>query len=134
MQLPRWHSCSNRCIYLNLHHEHSTIVPLVLGTFSVSIIPKFCIVFNDCFSTVTSSADSLPDTLPAFISNEWITLLGNSTYQYHTNESSDTHHTILQHLAPVPQQQFTSDVKFDSLQINILFQLLYIYQHRQFPT
>ena len=62
-KIPRWHPCSNRCIYIEIIHEHSTNVRLVLDTSSGSITPKFHIVFDDWFSTVTSSADTLSDLI-----------------------------------------------------------------------
>ena len=70
---------------MGVSHDHATNVPLVLDTTSGSITPKFHVVFDDWFATVTSTADKLPN----FNSKEWMNMFGDSTFQYNATESSD---------------------------------------------
>jgi hypothetical protein len=64
-----------------LAHQTSS-VPLVLKPTMGAITPQLLIFFDDCFPTVSSSSDELPD----FNSPKWAQLFGASVYQYPFNE------------------------------------------------
>ena len=51
---------------------------MVLNVATGYITPQFHVVFDDWFTTVTSTADTLPD----FNSPEWSQIFGDSHYQY----------------------------------------------------
>ena len=81
-KIPRWQTRSNRCVFMGFSPDHTTNVPLLLDSSTGTITPKFHVVFDDWFSTVTASADNLPD----FNSEEWMQMFGDSTAYYHADE------------------------------------------------
>ncbi|KAI2496717.1 hypothetical protein MHU86_17764 [Fragilaria crotonensis] len=60
-KLPRWKPRSTRCVNMGLSSKHASTVPIVLNPSTGYITPQFHIVFDDWFSTITSSLESLPD-------------------------------------------------------------------------
>ena len=76
-KLPRWKPRSTRQIFVGMSKKHASSVPLCLNPETGAITPQFHVVFDDSFTTVASSDDSLPD----FGSDEWHKLFGDSTYQ-----------------------------------------------------
>lgn len=58
-KLPRWQPRSRRGVFLGYSRHHSSDVPLVLNLQTGSNSPQFHLVFDDSFSTVTSTADDL---------------------------------------------------------------------------
>ena len=73
-QIPRWKPRSTRCVYIGVA---ATNTPLVLDSSTGSITPKFHVVFDDWFATVSSSAEDLPD----FESPEWKDIFGDCNYE-----------------------------------------------------
>ena len=63
--------------------DHATNVPLVLDPSTGSITPKFHVIFDDQFNTVTAREDEMPD----FNSDAWYKMFGDSVHQYHVDES-----------------------------------------------
>ena len=62
---------------MGLSPDHASTVPLVLNLDTGVITPKFHVVFHDCFTTVATSVDDLPD----FNSAAWLKMFGDSEYQ-----------------------------------------------------
>jgi hypothetical protein len=54
-RLPRWQPRSRQGVFMGLSTIHSSEVPLVLNTTTGSIPPQFHVVFDDDFTTVTST-------------------------------------------------------------------------------
>ena len=52
---------------MGLSPDHASTVPLVLNLDTGAITPQFHVVFDDWFTTVTTSVDDLPD----FNSSAW---------------------------------------------------------------
>ena len=77
-KLPRWQPRSIRSVNMGLSDKHASTVPLVLNVASGYITPQFHVVFDDWFTTVTSTIENLPN----FNSDEWAKLFGESSYQY----------------------------------------------------
>ena len=77
-KLPRWQPRSIRSMNMGLSDKHASTVPMVLNVATGYITPQFHVVFDDWFTTVTSTADTLPD----FNSPEWSQIFGDSHYQY----------------------------------------------------
>ena len=77
---------------------HASTVPLILNPSTGAITMAFHVVFDDWFATVPSGS------LPAFDSDEWQCLFGDSSYQYilnneappNTSESDSRSDTIAQ--------------------------------------
>ena len=77
-KLPRWSVRSSRQMYMGVSAKHATSVPLSLNLETGSITAQFHVVFDDLFSTVTSSESHLPN----FQSREWDELFGDATHHY----------------------------------------------------
>jgi hypothetical protein len=77
-KLPRWVPRSDRYIFVGFCERHASSVPLLLNPRTGSIVSNDHVVFDDWFSTVPTSVDRLP----AFGSDEWSKLFGDSTYQF----------------------------------------------------
>ena len=58
---------------------------LILDTSTGPITPKFHVVFDDWFSTVSSRVEDLPD----FNSNEWMKMFGDTLHQYCYDSTDD---------------------------------------------
>jgi hypothetical protein len=58
--------------------KHASSLPIGLNPGTGAITSQFHVVFDDWFSTVSSTAEQLPD----FNSPEWIAIFGDSEYQY----------------------------------------------------
>ena len=67
---------------MGLSPDHASTVPLVLSLDTGAITPQFHAVFDDWFTTVTTSVDDLPD----FNSTAWSKMFGDSEYQFISNE------------------------------------------------
>ena len=65
---------------LSLDHAHT--VPLILNLDTGAITPQFHVVFDDWFTTVTTSVDDLPD----FNSTACSKMFGDSEYQFIRDE------------------------------------------------
>ena len=63
--------------------DHASTVPLVLNLDTGAITPQFHVVFDDWFTTVTTSIDDLPD----FNSSAWFKMFGDSEYQFIKDEN-----------------------------------------------
>ena len=71
---------------MGISPNHATNVPLVLDITTGSITPKFHVVFDDYFATVTTETKDIPD----FNSDEWAKLFGNiDVSQFHADEPAD---------------------------------------------
>ena len=80
-----WKSRSSQGIFMGLSPDHASPVPLVLKLDTAAITPQFHVVFDDWFTTVTSSVDDVPD----FNSSAWSKMFGDSEYQF-TRDEDDT--------------------------------------------
>jgi hypothetical protein len=89
-KLPRWKPRSTRCVNMGLSSKHASTVPIVLNPSTGYITPQFHIVFDDWFSTITSSLESLPD----FNSRAWAQLFGESYFQYPFDDEDETEMSI----------------------------------------
>ncbi|KAI2507440.1 hypothetical protein MHU86_6932 [Fragilaria crotonensis] len=89
-KLPRWKPRSTRCVNMGLSSKHASTVPIVLNPSTGYITPQFHIVFDDWFSTISSSLESLPD----FNSRAWAQLFGESYFQYPFNDEDETEMSI----------------------------------------
>ena len=63
---------------MSLRPDHASTVPLVLDLDNGAITPQFHVVFDDWFTTIATSVDSLPD----FNSSAWSKMFGYSEYQF----------------------------------------------------
>ncbi|KAI2510752.1 hypothetical protein MHU86_3700 [Fragilaria crotonensis] len=81
---------STRCVNMGLSSKHASTVPIVLNPSTGYITPQFHIVFDDWFSTITSSLESLPD----FNSRAWAQLFGESYFQYPFDDEDETEMSI----------------------------------------
>ena len=77
-KIPKWTPRSTRCMYVGKSPTHASTVPLVLNPETVTILPRFHVVFDDWFQTVSSDIENLPD----FNDPAWKRLFGDSVYQY----------------------------------------------------
>ena len=84
-KLPRWQPRSIRSMNMGLSDKHASTVPIVLNVASGYITPQFHVVFDDWFTTVTSTIEALPD----FNSDEWAKLFGDSHYQFPFDEDDE---------------------------------------------
>jgi hypothetical protein len=76
-KLPRWTPRSTCTVNLGFSDKHASFVPLVLNPQTGCITAQFHIVFDDWFSTVSASADDLPN----FNDECWQRMFRDSTYQ-----------------------------------------------------
>ena len=67
---------------MGLSPDHVSTVPLVLNLDTGAITPQFHVVFDDWFTTVTTSVDDLPDSN----SSAWSKKFGDSEYQFISDE------------------------------------------------
>jgi hypothetical protein len=81
-KLPRWKPRSSRQMYVGMSSKHASTVPLCLNLDTGAITPQFHVVFDENFSTVTTT----PSDLPEFASPAWTELFGTSTFQYVLDE------------------------------------------------
>jgi hypothetical protein len=77
-KLPRWQTRSERQVHMGFSKRHASTVPLGLNSATGSITSQYHVVFDDWFSTVSSTTESLPD----MNSDEWKNIFGDSEYQY----------------------------------------------------
>ena len=63
---------------MGLSPDHASTVSLVLILDTGAITPQFHVVFDDWFTTLTTSVDDLPD----FNSSAWSKMYGDSEYQF----------------------------------------------------
>ena len=70
---------------MGLSKKHASTVPLVLNPETGYITPQYHIVFDDWFAAVATNADALPD----FNTLRWARLLGDSRYQFPSDEGDD---------------------------------------------
>ena len=54
-KIPLWQLRSQRCMFMGFSSEHASTVPLVFNPSTGTITPKWDVVFDDWFSTVTHS-------------------------------------------------------------------------------
>ena len=102
-KLPRWQPRSIRCMNMGLSDKHASTVPIVLNVATGYITPQFHVVFDDWFTTVTTSVADLPD----FNTPEWATLFGDSHYQYPFDDEEER--LIAESAASdLPTQQFVA--------------------------
>ena len=67
---------------MGLSPDHASTVPLFLNLDTSNITQQFHVVFDDWFTTVTTSIDDLPD----FNSAAWSKMIGDSEYQFIRDE------------------------------------------------
>ena len=80
-KLPRWKPRSHHAVYMGMSPTHASSVPLLLNPDTGYITANFHVVFDDWFSTVSSSHD--PGDSPVDISQSpWSDLFRDSVYQY----------------------------------------------------
>ena len=77
-KIPKWTPRSTRCMYVGKSPTHASTVPLVLNPDTGTIIPRFHVVFDDWFQTVSTDVKDLPD----FNDPAWKKFFGESVYQY----------------------------------------------------
>jgi hypothetical protein len=111
-KIPKWKPRSQRCIYVGLSKKHATSVPLVLNPITGAITAQFHVVFDDWFATIASSVEHLPD----FNSHEWISMFGDSTFQYPFDAEEDTSLSD----QPKPLLQTQRNQTFDALNNRLL--------------
>ena len=83
VKIPKWAPRSRRRVNMGFSKMHSTQVGLVLNLLTGSISPQFHVVFDDMFSTVTSSTSADPEV--------WIRLVTsrNSRIQVMLDQEDD---------------------------------------------
>jgi hypothetical protein len=81
--VPKFTPRSRRGVFVGFSRRHSSTVPLVLNLSTLSITPQFHIIFDDWFTSVSSSSTS--DELDS----SWLTLFSDSKYQYHFDDDDD---------------------------------------------
>ena len=81
-KLPCWKHGASQEIFMGLSPDHASTVPLVLNLDTRAITPQFHVVFDDWFTTVTTSVDDLQD----FNSGTWSKMFIDSEYQIIGNE------------------------------------------------
>ena len=67
---------------MGLSPDHASTVPLVLNLDTGAITPQFHVVFDDWYTTVTTSVDHLPD----FNSSAWSKRFEDSEYKFIRDE------------------------------------------------
>ena len=67
---------------MGLSPDHVSSVPLVLNSDTGTIIPQFHVVFDDGFTTFTTSIYDLPD----FMSTTWSKMFGDSEDKFIRDE------------------------------------------------
>ena len=67
---------------MSVSPDHARTVPLVLNLDTGAINCQFHVVFDDWFTTVTTSVDDLPD----FNSTAWSKMFGDREYQFIRDE------------------------------------------------
>jgi hypothetical protein len=77
-KIPRWMPRSKRQVFVGFSPLHASSIPLVLNLETGAITPQFHVMFDDAFSSVSTSEDQLPD----FNSAAWYKLFGDSEFQY----------------------------------------------------
>ena len=77
-KIPKWKPRSHRCVNLGTAPSYASSIPLCLNPEIGSITPQFHVVFDDWFATIASD----PADMPAFNSDEWTKLFGDSSFQY----------------------------------------------------
>ena len=83
-KIPRWQPRSTRQVNLGFSNQFASTVPLLLNPNTGAITSQYHVVFDDWFTTVTSTNDDLP----AFNSPEWSQLFGDSVFQFPTDADS----------------------------------------------
>ena len=97
---------------MSISPVHATNVPLVLDPSTGSITPKFHVIYDDHFATVTATEEALPD----FNSDAWYKMFGDSNLQYHVDDSDN-----VPHVQPPSNQNasqartWASDLKYPSV-------------------
>jgi transposase InsO family protein len=77
-KLPRWQPRSHRTMHMGLSPLHASTVPTVLNLDTGAITPQFQVMFDDWFSTVTSTISEIPN----FTEDVWQKMFGESEWQY----------------------------------------------------
>ena len=67
---------------MHVSPDLASTVPLVLNLDTGATTPQFHVVFDDWFTTVTTSVDDLPD----FNSTSWFKMFRDSEYQFIRDE------------------------------------------------
>ena len=62
--------------------DHAASVQLVLDLSTGTITPKYHVIFDDHFNTVTATEGEVPD----FTSDPWYKMFGEAIHQYHVDE------------------------------------------------
>jgi hypothetical protein len=81
--LPKMTPRSRQGIFVCFSPRHSSSVPLVLSLQTLSITPQFHIVFDDWFTTVSSSTIDDP------LNPVWLSLFSDGYFQYSFDENDD---------------------------------------------
>ncbi|MEL7340175.1 MAG: hypothetical protein AAGM67_06790, partial [Bacteroidota bacterium] len=84
-KVGKWEPRSSRMINVGFSPLHSSSVPLALNPATGYITPQWNVVFDDSFSTISSTAETLPD----FMSPAWMDMFGDATFVYPTDELDD---------------------------------------------
>lgn len=71
--IPKWNPRARLGMFVGFSPHHSSLVPLVLNLRTNSITPVYHLIFDETFSTVTSTMT------PAQLNTQWATLLRSSS-------------------------------------------------------
>ena len=106
-KLGRWEPRSQRCIHMGFSPDHSKDAPLVLNPATGSLTPQWNMVYDDSFSTISSSIADLPD----FTADSWHNLFGTHTCHIPMEETTPLEETTLKE---PPQMYHRSEILADS--------------------
>jgi hypothetical protein len=84
-KLPHWQPRSHRTMHMGLSPLHASTVPTVLNLDTGAITPQFQVMFDDWFSTVTSTIADMPN----FTEDVWQKMFGESEWQYFGENDND---------------------------------------------
>ena len=87
--IPRFQPRSTRMVNMGISNQHISRTPLLLNPNTGTITPKFNVVFDDWFATVSSDVGDMPD----MNSPEWGAIFGDQNNQfdnYHGDDDDET--------------------------------------------
>jgi Reverse transcriptase (RNA-dependent DNA polymerase) len=82
-KLPKFSPRSRRGVFLGFSLKHSSTVPLILNLDTLSITPQYHVVFDDWFTTVTSTPIDDP------VDPIWSELFADCRFHYQFDEDDD---------------------------------------------
>ena len=86
-KIPKWNKRSRLGQFLGFSKQHSTAVGLIRNTRTNKILSQFHAVFDDMFSTVSTSFQDPEKSLnKTFSSDEWENIITNGVERYYTDD------------------------------------------------